>query len=323
MIKKEIVDPKLIAHLNSIEKDGMSVFTMADGRFRGAFFNGTRFVNQMRLQQNTGLLETMVLGQACLCAALLIPMMKGREHTTFRYDTDGPAAGFSVEADSSGYVRGFMLQNHIPVDKPLESWDLAPFFGDGTVTMTHSIEGEKEPHVGATEIVYKNIAHDLTYYFAQSEQIHTAFNTGIQYDKEGRVIGAGGLYLQVMPNYGGREGRELKEGEEDFWNMDDDELLTRAENAFRAMPSIGEWFAQKGNRDDIVYGLFREFRPKVLIERDVIYDCPCCQENFVKAIKNLGKDEVADIIANDPSPLEVSCHNCGSVYQIPKELLKD
>ena len=41
MIKKEIEDKKLLEHLASIEKDGMSVFVMADGRFRGAFFNGT------------------------------------------------------------------------------------------------------------------------------------------------------------------------------------------------------------------------------------------------------------------------------------------
>ena len=98
MIKAEITDKELIAHLDKIHKDEMTMFVMADGAFRGAFFNGTRLVNQMRAQHNLGILETMVLGQAMLCAAMLIPTMKGREHLTFRYDTNGPAAGFSVEA---------------------------------------------------------------------------------------------------------------------------------------------------------------------------------------------------------------------------------
>ena len=58
MIKKEITDKKIIQHLSQIEKDGMSVFIMADGRFRGAFFNGTELINQMRVQHNLGILET-------------------------------------------------------------------------------------------------------------------------------------------------------------------------------------------------------------------------------------------------------------------------
>ncbi|MBO5400329.1 MAG: Hsp33 family molecular chaperone HslO, partial [Spirochaetaceae bacterium] len=66
MIKKEITDLDLIEKLNGIEKDGMSVFVMAEGRLRGALFHGTRFVNDLRAQHNLGILETMVLGQAAL-----------------------------------------------------------------------------------------------------------------------------------------------------------------------------------------------------------------------------------------------------------------
>lgn len=215
MIKKEITDSKTLEHLSQIEKDGMSVFIMADGRFRGAFFNGTELINQMRVQHNLGILETMVLGQGILCAAMMIQTMKGKEHIVFRYETNGACKGFSVEVDSTGYVRGYLLNNPIPIDKPLESWDLEPFFGDGgTVTITRYIEGGKEPQIGTTEIVYKNIAKDLTYYFLQSEQINTAFNTSIQFDKEGRVIGAGGLFLQSIPVYGGKKtSGELNEEE--------------------------------------------------------------------------------------------------------------
>ncbi|MDE6736151.1 MAG: Hsp33 family molecular chaperone HslO, partial [Treponemataceae bacterium] len=109
MIPQQIADAALSAHLDRIHRDEMVVFVMADGQFRGAFYNGTRMVNQMRAQHHLGILETLVLGQAELCAALLIPTMKGREHLTFRYDVNGPAAGFCVEADSTGYVRGHLF----------------------------------------------------------------------------------------------------------------------------------------------------------------------------------------------------------------------
>lgn len=310
MNKKTNTDLELEEKLNNIEQDSMSVFVMADGRLRGALFNGTRFVNTMRLQHDLGILETMVLGQACLCGALLIPTMKGKGRTLFRYDTNGPAAGFSVEADSTGYVRGYLLQNAIPIEKPLESWDLAPFLGDGTVTVTRINEGDKAPHQGSVEIVYKNIAKDLAYYFEQSEQTKTAFHTSIQMDKQGRVIGAGGLFLQVMPETGGK----TQDGE--FANISQDELILRAEHAFKACPSLGQWYSEKGNNDDIIYGLFREFKPVVPVVRNIRFDCPCSKEAFINHIKSMPKSELEDIKKSGQNPLEVICHNCGSVYSI-------
>lgn len=324
MVKAEIKDKELLAHLDKIHKDEMTIFVMADGQFRGAFLNGTRLVNQMRAQHNLGILETMVLGQAMLCAALMIPTMKGREHLTFRYDTDGPAAGFSVEADSTGYVRGFLLQNKIPVDKPLENWDLSPFFGEGTVTVSRIGEGMKAPQVGTTEILYKNIAQDLAHYFLQSEQIHTAFNTSIQFDKQGRVIGAGGMFLQHVPGAGGKSkisAQTENSGSEDK-KEEEDKLIQRVENAFKAMPSIGKWFADGGDMEDVVYGLFREFKPVVALNRKIEFNCPCSAESFADHIKHLPKAELEDILAHDKDPLEVVCHTCGSVYKIPKEMLR-
>lgn len=314
MIKAKIEDTELLAHLDSIHKDEMTIFVMADNAFRGAFLNGTRLVNQMRANHNLGILETMILGQAMLCGALLIPTMKGREHLTFRYDVNGPAAGFSVEADSTGYVRGYLLQNKIPIDKPLESWDLAPFLGDGTLTISRIGEGMKEPQSGTVEIMYKNIAKDLAWYFAQSEQIHTAFNTSIQFDKQGRVVGAGGMFLQHIPESGGYSKKSPR-----FQN--DDSLIQRVENAFSAMPSIGQWFSEGGNMRDVIYGLFREFEPNAILNRDIVFDCPCSLESFTNHVRHLPKAEVEDIIKNDPNPIEIICHNCGSRYLIDKKNL--
>ena len=104
--------------------------------------------------------------------------------------------------------------------------------------------------------------------------------------------------------------------------MAQEELILKAEIAFKAMPSIGQWFADKGTREDIVYGLFREFSPTIVLERDIIFDCPCSIENFARQIKNLPKSEVESIIKDDPDPIEVICHNCGSVYKISKEMLR-
>ncbi len=319
MIQAQIEDSDLIAHLDSLPKDDMAVFVMAEGRVRGALFHGTHFVNQMRAQHKTGILETMVLGQASLCGALLLPTMKGREHVTWRYEIDGPAQGFSIEADSSGYVRGYLFTDVIPVEKPLESWDLSPFLGAGTLSMATMHEGDREPYTSSVAVDHKNIALDLAYYFNQSEQIQTAFNTGIQMDKEGRVIGAGGMFLQVLPETGGQFKGVQKLGSQLNTSADkkaDADLIDRVELAFKTAPSLGQWFSEKGSIEDIVYGLFREFKPSIALHRDVRYDCPCNKETYINYIRRLPKAELDDMKVKGPDPLEVSCRNCGSVYHI-------
>jgi len=286
--------------LSAMHPDGMSIFLLADGSLRGAFFHGTRFVNRMRIQHSLGPLETMVLGQASLTAALLIPSMKGRDRTIFRYDTDGPAAGFRIEAFSEGYVRGYLLQNPIPVQETPADWNLSPYFGEGTVTMTRFPEGSREPFTGSVPIKHKNIARDVAEYFLQSEQIPTAFNTGVQLDSAGRVSGAGGLYLQVMPGA-------------------DPDAVRAAENAFAAAPSIGQWFAEGGDREDIIFGLFRALSPSVVLEREIVFDCPCSHESYLERLIHLDPAELDDMISNGPDPVEICCHNCGSVYSFTLE----
>ena len=310
MIKAQIQDKELSDRIEALPKDDMVVFVMADGRARGAMFHGTRFVNQMRVQHNTGILETMVLGQASLCGAMLLPTLKGKEHVTWRYEVDGPAKGFSIEVDSTGYIRGYLFTDHIPVDKPLESWDLSPFLGEGTMSMSTLREGDKNPYVSSTSISRRNIAEDLVDYFDQSVQIRTAFNTGIQMDTKGRVIGAGGLFLQIMPGMGGTKGDRIE-------SLSDGQLVERLEIAFNTLPSLGKWFSEGRSPEDLVYGLFREFNPSIALHRKVRYDCPCSRETYLAHIRRLPPEELLDIRKNGPDPLEVCCRNCGSVYRIP------
>ena len=317
MIEQPINDQALLKALEGVKLDGMTVFVAGDGMFRGALYNGTRMVNQMRAQHNLGVLETLVLGQACLCAALMIQTMKGREHLTFRYDTDGPAAGFSVEADSSGYVRGYIFQDRIPIEHEINSWDLTDFFGGGVVSITRDKEGSKAPQTGTTEIKFRNIAKDLAWHFAKSEQTNTAFNTGIQFDKQGRVIGAGGLFMQALPATGGQKEDNKVDAE-----AIKDALIQNAERAFGACPSLGQWFSEGQTREPLIKGLFREFDPKIVLERSVVFDCPCSAQGFANSIKRIGASELEDILANDPDPIEVSCKNCGSLYRIPKSMLR-
>ena len=318
MIKAEITDKELNEHFNSIEEDKMRIFTMADGRVRGALFHGTRFVNQIRAQHNLGILETYILGQASLCAALTIPMMKDLEHTIVKFETNGPAEGYSVEADSTGYVRGYLYNDHIPVTKALENWDLTPFLGAGNLTFSRVHKDDKFPQSSTIEADGANIAKDFADYFAQSEQINTAFHSSIQFDKQGRVIGAGSMYIQIMPKTGGTAGVGSQVDSHAEEDLEEEKLLQKVENAFKACPSIGLLYSEKEvDSEDIILGLFREFKPAITMQRDIVYDCPCNEEYYLEYLRHMPKDQIEDIKKNGPDPVEIICRNCGSVYHIP------
>ena len=57
--------------------------------------------------------------------------------------------------------------------------------------------------------------------------------------------------------------------------------------------------------------------PLIPVNRDIVFDCPCNRENFINRVRSLSKDELEDIKKNGPDPVEVICHNCGSVYSFP------
>ena len=320
MIKKEIEDKELNEFLQTLEEDKLRIFTMAEGRVRGALFHGTRFVNQLRAQHNLGILETYILGQASLCGALTIPMRKDMEHTSIKFEGNGPAQGYSVEASSTGFVRSYLFNEHIQLDKPLESWDLKPCLGEGTITFSRIHKDDKYPQSSTVEVNSGNIATDFATYFAQSEQINTAFNSSIQFDKQGRVIGAGAMYLQIMPKTGGtaKVGSQVDSHAEE--TAEDEDLLRRVENAFKACPSIGLLYSEKEvDSEDIILGLFREFSPTISLTRDVIFDCKCNEDYYINYLRTLPKDQIEDIKKNGPDPLEIICRNCGSIYKIPVE----
>ena len=246
--------------------------------------------------------------------------MKDMEHTAIKFEGNGPAQGYSVEASSTGFVRSFLFNEHIQLDKPLESWDLNPFLGEGTITFSRIHKDDKYPQSSTVDVHSGNIATDFATYFAQSEQINTAFNSSIQFDKQGRVIGAGAMYLQIMPKTGGtaKVGSQVDSHAEE--TAEDEDLLRRVENAFKACPSLGLLYSEKQvDSEDIIIGLFREFSPTISLTRDVIFDCKCNEEYYINYLRTLPKEQIEDIKKNGPDPLEIICRNCGSIYKIPVE----
>ena len=299
MIKKEPYGETLKDQLKAGAKDRLYNFLLADGAIRGIIIHGTRLVNEMRANHELGILETLVLGRAYLGLGMMSAELKGIDRLSLKIDCSGPIKGLIVEANAFGEVRGHLQQVPIPLTKPMEDFDLSPFFGDGFLEVTKHLKDAKQPFSGKIVLKYGNLALDLANYYLVSEQIPTAFNLSIKFDRRGNVTGAGGLFLQAMPQAG-------------------DELTADLEHQITHLPSLGEAFTAGRNPESVVQDVFKKHSPQFLANRRIEFMCHCNKERLRSYLTMLPINDIKDIRENGPFPVEMRCHHCNTVYEFSK-----
>lgn len=295
-----IDDSVIRSHLDEIAADGMDIFLISEANYRGAVLNATRMINQMRVNHDLGILETLLLGHFYMAAGLLTSLVKGNDRILLTIDCDGPVRGVAVESNARGEIRGYLRQQPIPVDGPVESFDLAPYIGSGTLSVTRHLEMARNPFTGHVDLVYGNLAKDLANYFVVSEQLPTAVSLSIQFDRQGRVSGAGGLFIQSMPGSDRSGGAAL-------------------EDRVKELPSIGSLFADGETPAHVINTYFADFEPDLIGTRSIEFSCHCSKEVYAHYLGSLPDGELGDIQQNGPFPLKITCHNCSSTYMYSRE----
>jgi molecular chaperone Hsp33 len=298
--KKKPYGDTLKEQLLAGARDRLYNFILADGAVRGVIMNGTRMVNEMRSNHELGILETLVLGRAYLGAGLMSASLKSNDRIAIKFDCSGPIKGLVVEANAFGEVRGFLKNVPIPMDKPMENFDLSPFFGAGFLCVTKHLEDAKHPFTGKVMLKYGNIAQDLANYFLTSEQITTAFNLSIKFDRKGRVTGAGAVLLQAMPQAG-------------------ENLTASLEERVINLPSLGKVFTDDIEPETFINEVFRKYSPHILAGHRIEFMCHCNRKRVRNLLMLLPIEDLKDIRDNGPFPLEMRCHYCNTVYHFAKE----
>ncbi|MEE8441710.1 MAG: Hsp33 family molecular chaperone HslO [Spirochaetia bacterium] len=286
--------------LLSVAADGMDIFLLAGGSYRGGMLHGTRLVNQMRANHRLGIMETLILGHAYLAAGLMTSLVKGNDRIRLDISCDGPVGGISVDSNARGEIRGYLRNSRIRIDTPLDSFDTAPFIGSGTLTVTRTIEMAKRPVSGHVRMEHGTLAEDLPNYFLVSEQKPTAVSLSIQFDREGVVTGAGALFIQALPESHHSVAADL-------------------DQAVRALPSLGSMFAEGDTPAHAIKTLLSEFDPEIIGSRTAELSCPCSRQRFGRYLHSLPTSELEDILTNGPLPVNVTCHSCNSTYIYGRE----
>jgi molecular chaperone Hsp33 len=297
--KKKPYGNTLREQLEASARDRLYSFFLDFGGIRGALVHATRMVSEMKANHDMGTMETLLLGHAYIAASLMTVNLKGGDRVGIRVDCSGPARGLSVEANAFGEVRGYLMENPIPLDQPPQEFELRDLMVGGVLSVTRFLEKAKQPFTGQVQLEHGTLAEDLAHYYMASEQTPSAFNFSVQFDSSGEVTGAGGLFLQVMP------GTEQSK-------------VTTLETILREMPSLGRSFAEQVPAEDLLADQFGELQPILLGRRRIAFMCHCSKSRFRRFMAALPQEELTDILESGSFPVVTTCFNCNSEYHFPR-----
>ena len=278
--------------------------TAADAQIR-AFACTTRgVVETARQAHNTSPVVTAALGRLLSAGAMMGNMLKGEEDIlTLQIKGDGPMNGLTVTADSKGNVKGYAnVPDVILPANSIGKLDVAGAIGQGILSVIKDM-GLKEPYVGQTALQTGEIAEDLTYYFATSEQVPSCVGLGVLMEKDNTVKQAGGFIVQLMP-------------------FAEDAVIDRLEENLAKINSVTS-ILDAGNTPEQMLGILLEgMNPEITDTMPTCFSCNCDKKRVEKALISIGKAELKDMI-KDGKEIEVNCHFCNKNYNFTVEELKE
>ena len=278
--------------------------TAADSSIRAFAITSKEMVEAARAHHNTSPIMTAALGRLLSGGAMMGIMMKGdKDLLTLQIQCSGPAKGLTVTADSHGNVKGFAMNPD--VDLPPNAQGKLNVGGALDLGILSVIKdmGLKEPYVGQCQLQTGEIAEDLTYYFATSEQIPSAVGLGVLVDKDGSVMQAGGFIIQLMP-------------------FTPDDVIDRLEKKITEIDSVTQMLEKGMTPEQILEEILGEVGIEITDTVETAFKCDCSKEKISRALATISKKDMDDII-NDGESIEVKCQFCNTAYKFEVDELKE
>jgi len=260
--------------------------------------NTKNLVNKAAKLHKTTPVATAALGRTLTAAAMMGATLKNdTDILTIDIRGNGPLGGIVVVADNKSRVKGYVLnpQAEMP-NKAKGKLDVGGVVGIGVLTVTKDM-GLKEPVSGQVELVSGEIAEDITYYFAVSEQTPSSVALGVLVDVDYSVKQAGGYIIQLMP--------DAKE-----------DIISHLEKVLPTFPTVTSLLDEGKSIEDILNMIFTD-----VVIHETIYPkfyCNCSKEKTEKALVSLGVDELSKIVEEDKSA-NLHCHFCNTSYNFDEE----
>lgn len=260
-------------------------------------------VQKARELHDTTPVASAALGRLLTAGAMMGVMLKNEDDlVTLQIKGDGPLEGELVTADCKGRVKGYVFNPHVDIPpKSPEKLDVGGAVGKGFLTVIKDL-GLKEPYVGKTELISGEIAEDIAYYYATSEQVASAVALGVLVDKDTSIKEAGGFIIQLMPGVS-------------------EEIISKLEFRINTIPYITELLSMGDTPESILNLILGDMDLKIIDKIPTEYFCGCSRERVEKALLAIGEKDLQQLLEEDKKA-ELSCHFCNKVYNFDENDLK-
>ena len=278
--------------------------TAANDQIRAFATVTTEMVETAREHHNTSPVATAALGRLLTAGAMMGSMMKGEKDVlTLQIKAGGPLQGITVTADSQGNGKGYVGNPDVCIPANSKGkLDVAGAVGPGFLTVIKDM-GLKEPYSGQVMLQTCEIAEDLTYYFATSEQVPSAVGLGVLMNKNNTVRQAGGFIVQLMP-------------------FAEEEVISRLEQNVQKINSVTNLLEEGHTPESLLEKVLEGFDMQINEKMDTRFHCNCSKERVAKALISIGRKELNEMI-QEGKPIEMNCHFCNTNYNFTVEELKE
>ena len=277
--------------------------TAADHSIRAFAITSKNIVEEARKDHNTSPVITAALGRLLSGAAMMGTMMKGeKDLLTVQIQCQGPAQGLTVTADSAGHVKGFPRVADVELPpNALGKLDVGGALGLGVMSVIKDM-GLKEPYVGQIALQTGEIAEDLTYYYATSEQTPSSVALGVLMNKENTVRQAGGFIIQLLPGA-------------------EEATIAALEKTIGELEPVTTMLNKGMTPEDILELILGQFGLEILDKMPIQFTCNCTKSRVEKALISIGGRELQEMIDEGKS-IEVNCQFCNKHYEFSVDELK-
>ena len=264
----------------------------------------TETVEEARKDHNTSPVATAALGRLLTAGAMMGTMMKGdKDILTLQIKAGGPLEGITVTADSKGRVKGYVGNPNVCIPANSKGkLDVAGAVGVGIMNVIKDM-GLKEPYVGQVALQTSEIAEDLTYYFATSEQVPSAVGLGVLMNKDNTVRQAGGFIVQLMP-------------------FAEESTIAKLEENVQKITSVTSLLEEGHTPESLLEKVLDGFDMEINEKIPTEFYCNCSRERVEKALISIGRKELNEMI-QEGKPIEMNCHFCNHNYEFTVEELKE